>query len=772
MNEGVLLFLTTLLIIFLIIVLLYPRYSYFGNTITTFRSPPSFTKLAVSESLTKLSELSKANAPTGKGLLIEKYAQKLHDVVYGSRNVIDKVNIIQTPGFFNANEKWPGCLPRPLYQGTCGSCWGFASVTCLSSRFYIESCGNGSCGNYPQINNGSIDDVYANLNEVYNFNKIYLKNLTDYVDLNKDGVITKSEWIKAILQLQRKLWSLPEDSQDRYYISQLLVNILDFQSLGSHSLKDIPSVTNRAKLTFDVWLSALNNENGSISKKRKTNGNKLDTAQLLNYWRQQPLNLSAEKLITCCINCYILEFAAGENPVVNNPVCLGGSLQDAWTLLRDIGTTETLCIGYNLDNYKNGDELPTCRGLQGPFYSFCTGYRLTKYSSLTNKDINSEINKIENSGAYPWAVSHESKYPWIDPQLIRFKAKNAYTIANNMAEIQREIIQRGPVNSGFYVYNDFETKFGGIGKGGQLYDETNPLGSDPNCLIYMRDPERKDKPTGGHAITIVGWGTYIFKKDSKEYNIPYWTCLNSWGYEWGHNGFADYQNRTGVPKNLKGGGYFWIVRGINNCGIEENVTCGQPNIENLAYPGVISKYGWGADPPSTDNKNIKFLPPLNTKELDVNDKKLEISSTIIGGGGFVDFVPPSTYDIKSMEAPSPFVMFWQTSRPMFCIGMTLNKLTADKKDQIVKITKTTANFFETIRSNIYKNPLLLIGDGNNQEQVQLLKIDNNQITIGRGVNFNKIKEHKINSNIKIFPYQDLSTEFLRNNGFITCSMVT
>lgn len=759
--------LTIILIVVLLLLLFSHKYSYFGNTDMTFKIPPSFTKLSVPESQTKLSELSSANAPTdilSRQLLIERYVQKLNDVIARSTRVINQVNIIQIPTFFNCGEKWPGCLPRPLYQGTCGSCWGFASVTCLSSRFYIETCGNGSCGNYPQINSGSIDDVYSNLNETYNFNKIYLKNFTDYVDLNKDGIITKAEWVKSIQQLQKKLWTLPKQSQDRYFISQILVNILDFQSLGSFSLKDVPSVDKRAKLTFDVWLSMLND-------KYSKNDIKLNTKQLLSYWRQQPLNLSAEKLITCCVNCYILEFSAGTNETINNPVCMGGSLKDAWTLLRDIGTTETLCIGYNLDNYKNGDELPTCRGLQGPFYSFCTGYRFKDSDSpLTNKDINTELNKIENSGAYPTAITFESKYPWIDPQLIRFKAKNAYTVANNMTEIQREIIQRGPVNSGFYVYNDFEAKFGGLGKGGQLYNGTNPLGSDANCLIYMRDPELKDKPTGGHAITIVGWGTYVFKKNEKEYNIPYWTCLNSWGIGWGHSGFADYQNRTDLPKNLKGGGYFWIVRGINNCGIEENVTCGQPNIENLSYPGIISKYGWGADPPSTENKSITFLPPLDTKSLDVNNKKLEISPTIIGGGGYVDFVPPSTYDIKSMQAPSPFVMFWQTSRPTFCIGVTLNKLSGDKTDQIIKISKTTANFFETIRNNVYKNPLLLIGDEGNQEQVQLLKISNGQITVGRGVNFNKIKEHKINSSIKIFPYQDLSVDFLKNNGFITCSL--
>ena len=164
------------------------------------------------------------------------------------------------------------------------------------------------------------------------------------------------------------------------------------------------------------------------------------------------------------------------------------------------------------------------------------------------------------------------------------------------------------------------------------------------------------------------------------------------------------------------------------------------------------------------------MPPLNTSDIDVNNKKLEILPTIVGGGGFVDFVPPSTYDIKSMTPPSPFIMFWQTSRPTFCIGLSQNKLS--KTDQIVKITNTTYNFFQTIRTNIYKNPLLLIGDGDNQEQVQLLKLEPGQITIGRGVNYNSPKEHPSNSNIKVFPYQDLSVDFLRNNGFIACSLAS
>lgn len=761
MNDACRLIIIIISIIFCLFIsyTCYSR-SYFSNIRheKVFRTPPSFTKLSIPEAKTKEFELSVGYDTTKKDTL-DRYHMRLTTVIANNRTILDSVNIIQLPTFFNSNEKWPGCLPRPLYQGSCGSCWGFASVTCLSARFYIESCGNSECGNYPQINNGSIDDVYTNLNAVYNFNKIYLKNFTDYVDLNNDGTITKYEWMKAIDNLNTQLWKLPKENRDRYYISQLLVNILDFQSLGSFNLKSIRLLDARAELTFSTWLEILNTIN-------KENKKTINTKQLLEYWRKQPLSLSAEKLITCCSNCYILEFSPGASKTINNPVCVGGSLTEAWTLLRDIGTPETLCIGYGLDDYVLGDTLSTCRNLQGPFFSFCGGYRF-KDEVMPNDVLNKEVNETEDTGAYPPAVPHESKYPWVDPQLIRFKAKNAYTVSNNIIEIQREIIQRGPVNSGFYIYNDFEVKFGGIGKGGQLYTGTNPIGSDSNCLVYMRDPELKDKPTGGHAVTIVGWGTFLYTRKGIEYEIPYWTCLNTWGAEWGHSGFANYSDRTNVPEKMNGGGYFWIVRGINNCGIEENVIAGQPNIENLSYPGIIDKYGWGADPPNVNNPEITFLPAYETENKEVNSKRLVISDTLIGGGGYVDFVPPFEYNIKSMIAPSPFTMFWQETRPVYCIGHTLSELKEEDVSE-VKVSESVMWFIMNIRNGVYKNPLLLIGDDDGQEQVQLLRIEGDTIGVQRGVNFNIIQKHSVNSRIKVFPYQDLSIVYLDKNGFKKC----
>ena len=57
---------------------------------------------------------------------------------------------------------------------------------------------------------------------------------------------------------------------------------------------------------------------------------------------------------------------------------------------------------------------------------------------------------------------------------------------------------------------------------------------------------------GGHAIKILGWGI--------ENSVKYWLCANSWNNEWGDNGF------------------FKILRGNNECHIEEVVYAGIPKL--------------------------------------------------------------------------------------------------------------------------------------------------------------------------------------------------
>ena len=88
------------------------------------------------------------------------------------------------------------------------------------------------------------------------------------------------------------------------------------------------------------------------------------------------------------------------------------------------------------------------------------------------------------------------------------------------------IMEGGPVETAFTVYSDFEDYAGGI---------------------YQRTT---GKPAGGHAVKIVGWGV--------ENGTKYWKVANSWNPYWGEKGF------------------FRIVRGKNECGIEDQSRARRP----------------------------------------------------------------------------------------------------------------------------------------------------------------------------------------------------
>lgn len=77
----------------------------------------------------------------------------------------------------------------------------------------------------------------------------------------------------------------------------------------------------------------------------------------------------------------------------------------------------------------------------------------------------------------------------------------------------REIINQGPVQAIFKVYPDFFMYKSGVYK---------PLEGQ-----YV-PPEYEE--IGYHAVRILGWGT-------SEYGEPYWLCANSWGEDFGEQGY-------------------------------------------------------------------------------------------------------------------------------------------------------------------------------------------------------------------------------------------
>ncbi|VDN24856.1 unnamed protein product [Dibothriocephalus latus] len=102
---------------------------------------------------------------------------------------------------------------------------------------------------------------------------------------------------------------------------------------------------------------------------------------------------------------------------------------------------------------------------------------------------------------------------------------DTYAVRFGEEKIRKEIMTNGPVEADFAVYADFLNYKSGVYK-------------------YI---------TGGHAIRLLGWGV--------ENDTPYWLAANSWNTDWGDKG------------------YFKILRGNNECGIENDII------------GVTPKYG-------------------------------------------------------------------------------------------------------------------------------------------------------------------------------------
>lgn len=100
----------------------------------------------------------------------------------------------------------------------------------------------------------------------------------------------------------------------------------------------------------------------------------------------------------------------------------------------------------------------------------------------------------------------------------------------NLEAMMEAIAMNGPIHASMMIYEDFMYYQSGI-----------------YHFIY-------GSGCGMHAIELVGYGTDISgdSEAGEEVRVDYWIARNSWGEDWGENG------------------YFRIVRGNNECGIENH----------------------------------------------------------------------------------------------------------------------------------------------------------------------------------------------------------
>tara|TARA_Y100000389_G_scaffold798_2_gene846 strand:+ start:817 stop:2256 length:1440 start_codon:yes stop_codon:yes gene_type:complete len=237
------------------------------------------------------------------------------------------------------------------------------------------------------------------------------------------------------------------------------------------------------------------------------------------------IQLSTLKLILCdlqgaeidvdTLNTYGASRVASK--ALSTSACYGNSLMDASRYLYQIGTCTEECAPYDKNygehNIAGGkftqglgqfggasNAIPYCGDVFGPFGDMCTGY------------------------AYTVPSGRERGVPQR-----AYKALHFYALAGikadggSEADIRQNIYRWGPVCTGMLVYPDFYT-------------------FDPVTEIYAWD--KKGPVVGGHAIELVGWGS--------KGGTDYWIIKNSWGTDWGLDG------------------YFLMQRGTNMCEIEEN----------------------------------------------------------------------------------------------------------------------------------------------------------------------------------------------------------
>lgn len=246
------------------------------------------------------------------------------------------------------------------------------------------------------------------------------------------------------------------------------------------------------------------------------------------------VQLSAAKLILCDVDIFggVKHpekeqdlFTVKQTEYSKTSACFGNSLANAWEFLFLLGTNTEQCVPYH-KNYGQFTKLDTLGSFADqermPTCTDVTGILGDMCADFTFNEINSK----------------ETGTPARFYKALHFYAVAGVPVDNGSEfHIRYNIFRWGSVSTSFAVYPNFYT-----------FDAKND--------VYKWDG--KGLQVGGHAVVIVGWG--------KEKGKDFWIIRNSWGTSWGDKG------------------YFRMIRGVNNCQIEENVVAGIPD---YFYPTTV-----------------------------------------------------------------------------------------------------------------------------------------------------------------------------------------
>lgn len=135
---------------------------------------------------------------------------------------------------------------------------------------------------------------------------------------------------------------------------------------------------------------------------------------------------------------------------------------------------------------------------------------------------------------------------WIESSLpTRDVNLSPETLKSNIENMQLAIMTDGPIITSLNIYTDL------------LYYPHMEDVYQRRSTILVNGQEQRVVYEGGHAVVLVGWGETT---DDDGTVLPYWIALNSWGTDWGKDG------------------YFYIKRGENLCNVEFDAYALFPNL--------------------------------------------------------------------------------------------------------------------------------------------------------------------------------------------------
>jgi cathepsin X len=127
----------------------------------------------------------------------------------------------------------------------------------------------------------------------------------------------------------------------------------------------------------------------------------------------------------------------------------------------------------------------------------------------------------------------EKEHCWVETDYKVLKTGKPYVL-NEEAHIMHDLMARGPIVCGIHATDKMEHQYG-------KWCSNPPTGfandthaqKRNDCITGTFQEEISDRePQINHVVELIGWGT-------DEVGNKYWTIRNSWGTQWGDDGFMN-----------------------------------------------------------------------------------------------------------------------------------------------------------------------------------------------------------------------------------------